>query len=111
MESGKLRHRVELQSQVETQNPTTGEITVSWVTQHTVWASIEPLSVRDFIQSDSKQSEITARIMIRYNADVTAKWRVKHGDQIYNIHGVLPDPDSGLEYLTLPVSAGVNDGV
>ncbi|TKE23299.1 head-tail adaptor protein, partial [Klebsiella pneumoniae] len=29
---------------------------------------------------------------------------------IYNIEGVLPDPRSGREYLTLPCSEGDNDG-
>ena len=36
--------------------------------------------------------------------------RVVHGGKVYNIHGVLPDMRSGLEYLTLPVSEGVSDG-
>lgn len=108
--AGKLRHRIELQRQVETQDEDSGAVTVQWQTQATVWAAIEPISAREFIQSAANQSEITARITIRYNASVTAAWRVKHGAKLYNIRGVLADKDSGLEYLTLPVSEGVNDG-
>jgi len=108
--AGRLRHRVQLQSQVHTQNPTTGEIITSWQTQATVWAAVEPLSAREFIAAQSTQSEVTARITIRYLAGISASWRVLHRGQTYNIHGVLADKVSGMEYLTLPVSVGVNDG-
>lgn len=36
--------------------------------------------------------------------------RITHRGKVYNIAGVLPDNMSGLEYITLPVSEGVNDG-
>ena len=36
--------------------------------------------------------------------------RILHRGQVYNIAGLLPDRVSGLEYITIPVSAGVNDG-
>ena len=48
--------------------------------------------------------------MIRYRSEIGPSWRIVHRETIYNIAGVLPDKDSGLEYLTIPVSAGVNDG-
>lgn len=111
LKAGRLRHRIELQRQHRSQDSTTGEITVTWQTQAKVWAAIEPLSVREFISSQSKQSEVTARIVIRYRPDIDASWRIVHRDKIYNIQGVLGDIDSGLEYITLPVREGVNDGV
>lgn len=111
LSAGRLRHRVELQEPVETQS-STGSVSVVWVTRATVWAAIEPLSAREFIAAQSTQSQVNARIMIRRRSDVTDKWRVVHTVRgtIYNIHGVLSDPDSGLEYQTLPVSTGVNNG-
>jgi hypothetical protein len=33
-----------------------------------------------------------------------------HAGKVYNIAGVLPDNVSGQEYITLPVSEGVNAG-
>jgi len=36
--------------------------------------------------------------------------RLIHRGEICNIASLLPDKASGLEYITLPVSAGVNDG-
>lgn len=112
MRAGKLRHRVSLQAPVETQDPNTGEIIYSWVAVDTLWASIEPLSARDFIAARSEQSQISARIVIRFRENISPKMRIVHiktGD-IYNIEGVLPDAKSGREYLTLPVSTGVSDG-
>lgn len=110
MRAGKLRHRVALQQKMQTQDPATGELLDDWVTFATVWASVEPLSAREFIAAQAGQSEITARVVLRYRDGITAEMRLVHQGQIYNIHGVLPDPVSGRHYLTLPVSMGVNDG-
>lgn len=84
-----------------------------WVPVATVWASVEPLSAREFIQSGQAQSSVSAKIIIRARS-IKASMRLIHetryGDQVYNIAGVLPDNVSGVEYITLPVSAGVNEG-
>lgn len=109
--SGQLRHRVELQSQQQTQDATTGEVTVSWVTYATVWAEIVPMSAREFIQSDAKQSEVRGRIVIRSRDDVAASHRVLYRGKAYNIAGEpLPDAESGKEHLTLMTGEGVNLG-
>lgn len=110
MRSGKLRHRVALQKPARTRDPLTGGWVDGWADVAPVWASIEPLSAREFIAAQASQSEVTARIVIRHRPDVTAAMRILYRGKVYNIHGVLADPKSGLEYLTLPVSEGVNDG-
>jgi SPP1 family predicted phage head-tail adaptor len=73
-------------------------------------AAIEPLSAREFIAAQAVQSAVTARITLRYRAGLDASMRIVHNGTIYNIAGVLADPDSGLEYVTIPVSTGVNNG-
>lgn len=107
--AGRLRHRVEIQYAVESQDPSTGEVFSTWGEFATVWAAIEPLSAREFIAAQAEQSKISARVVIRYLAGVNAKMRIYHSakQSYYNIEGVLADKDSGLEYLTLPVSEGV----
>ena len=111
LESGKLRHRVDIEQPTYTQDDQTGEMTLTWTAfAQSIPASIEPLSAREFIQAAAVQSSISARIVIRYLPGVTAAMRVKHGSQLYNIHGVLPDKTTGREYLTLPVSEGLTDG-
>jgi SPP1 family predicted phage head-tail adaptor len=110
MQAGKLRHRVTIESLVETQDGTTGAISRAWSTVATVWAAIEPLSGREFIAAQGAQAEVVARILIRYRDDVVAKMRVVFGSKVYNIRAVLPDKESGTEHLTLMVSEGVNNG-
>jgi|SRR5690625_144321 len=108
--SGKLRHKVALQKQIRTQDPVTGAMKTTWQTVAAVWASVEPLSAREFIAAQAAQSAVSARIVIRHRSDVDATMRILHRGRIYNIEGVLADPRSGREYLTLPCSEGVNDG-
>ena len=110
MEAGKLRHRVKFQEFALTQNPNTGAVSQTWSDVVTLWASVEPLSVREFIQSASTQNQITARITTRYHPSLSSGMRALHRGKIYNIQGVLTDKETGLEYLTMPCSEGVNDG-
>lgn len=110
MEAGKLRHRITIQRPIRTQNPVSGTITQAWEDVATVWASIEALSAREFIAAQAVQSKVAARVVIRYREGIDASMRILHKGKIYNIEGVLPDPKSGREYLTLPCSEGVNDG-
>lgn len=111
LKAGKLRHRITIEAPVETRDPDSGEVLVSWTPLYTkVAAAIEPLSVKEFIASKTLQSQITAHITIRYRDGLTAKMRINHNGKIYNPEGWLPDVDSGLEYLTAPVTQGVNQG-
>ena len=110
MQAGKLRHRIMLQKPVKTQSPTTGAVVNSWADVAKLWADVVDLSSREFVAAQAAQTEITSRITIRYRKDVTSKHRILFGSRIFNIQGVLADDKSGLEYLTLPCSQGVNDG-
>ncbi|MBN5158841.1 MULTISPECIES: phage head closure protein [unclassified Stenotrophomonas] len=107
--AGKLRHRVLIQQQMTTKDED-GVQTTTWVDMATVWASVEPLSAREFIQSGQTQSAVAARITMRYRDGLSPSMRLIHRGEIFNIAGLLPDKVSGLEYITIPVSAGVNDG-
>lgn len=121
--AGKLRHRVRIEKQdyfydsngevIQDQN--TGAVPMQWVEVDTVWAAIEPVSAREFIQSQSMQSQITARITMRYRDGLTADMRLVHlfngaPRKIYNPQAFLADRESGLEYLTVPCSEGTGEG-
>lgn len=84
-----------------------------WENFHECWAAIEPLSAREFIQSQAAQSQVSGKIVIRHVDGINAGMRILHtpigrATVVYNIHGLLTDKDSGLEYITIPVSQGVN---
>lgn len=112
MRAGQLRHRIDFQILGEVQDPGSGEMVPGW---STIWAkvpaSVTPLSARDLIAAQAAQSEASARMMIRYRAGVLPTMRIIYRGEVYDIKGpALPDPDSGLEYLTILVAKGVNDG-
>lgn len=114
LEAGKLRHRFTVQARENDQDPVTGETVVTWATAHeNVPGSYEPLSARELIVAQAQQSPVSARVVMRKLAGLTAQHRLLHvccGGGVLNIEGVLPDPNSGVEWVTLPVSAGVSDG-
>lgn len=122
LESGKLKHRVRidrptpvLDSNGDEEQADNGEVLREWVPVAEVWAQVEPLSAREFIQSSTTQAQVIARVTIRFRTDIQPTDRLVHvrlnyPNVVYQIEGILPDKDSGLEYLTIPVSAGVNDG-
>jgi SPP1 family predicted phage head-tail adaptor len=104
MEAGKLRHRVTIQRNDQAQDPTTGAMYDYWLPVASVWASVEPLSAKEFIASRSQQSEVSARVVIRARNDLDASMRIVHNGTTYGIVGILRDKDSGLEYMTIPVT-------
>ena len=111
LDAGKLRHRVTIEKRVDVQDAETGGITPSWSALFTnVPAAIEPLSAREFLTADQLRSKIVARITLRYRPGMNAAQRIKHGTKIYNPEGFLVDMDSGVEYVTIPCSEGVNEG-
>ncbi len=103
--AGRLRHYVDLlapgvggrdQDTGELLGDTFGDVEVG------IPAEFVALSVREFIASQAGQSQVTARVTMRYREDVTAQHRIRHRGKIFEIVGPpLPDPESGLEYITL----------
>lgn len=106
--AGRLRHRVRIEQPVEDRDEDSGAVITTWALVAEVWAAIEPLSTREFIQAAAVQSEITGRIVIRFRDGLTPDMRIIHNGRVLNPAGWLPDKDSGLEYLTAPYSLGEN---
>lgn len=108
--AGLLRHRIDLQQPVYEQNQTTGDkVVAEWATVARLWAAVVPVSGREFMAAQAEQSKVSARITTRYKGDVLPSMRIVHNGDVYNIEAILPDPDSGFEYITIMVSTGVRD--
>lgn len=110
MQAGKLNKRVSVQKPARVQDLESGAMTAGWVEERKQFAAIDPLSVNAFVAAQAAQSKVSVRIVLRYRDDITSAWRIVHKGKIYNIEGVLPDDNSGREYLTLACSQGVNSG-
>jgi SPP1 family predicted phage head-tail adaptor len=112
--SGRLRHRIDLELKVEEQD-SSGDMVETWnLVKAALACEIAPLSAREYLAAQALQSGVTTKLTIRWRMGINAKMRAVHRYKgvttYYNIAGILPDPDSGLEWMTLPVSSGVNDG-
>lgn len=105
LNAGRLRHRLRLEQPVTVQDAT-GTLTTTWQEVKTIHAAIEPLSVKDYLVAQQIKSKITARIVIRFDPAINPTMRLvcPVTGTVYQIHGALPDPVSGREYLTLAAS-------
>ena len=88
MKAGTLDQRVTLEERMEIQDDW-GQPIDAWVPVLDAWAAVEPLAGREYIAAMAEQSEVTARIRLRYRPGVRADMRVKHGTDTYGIESVI----------------------
>ena len=98
MNPGKLNKRISLQSLVITSD-SEGVQQSTWIDYKTVWASIEPLSVRyrEFLAAQAINTEISVTIKIRYTEGINSAMRVKYGNRFYTIIAVVNPNESNKE--------------
>lgn len=109
MRAGDLRHRITLQQRGETRGPD-GEVITGWVDfAASLPASVIPLSGREFVAAGELQSEVQARVTIRWMDGVLDTMRMLFDGKVYAIKAVLPDP-TARRHITLMVSGGVSNG-
>jgi SPP1 family predicted phage head-tail adaptor len=108
---GKLRHRLSLQGLItgSPQLTPSGAPNTEWGEIAEVYGSIEPLNGRELFAAQAINSEITARIKIRYREGVTTDMRISHEGKLYNIHSII-DPELRHMELQLMASEGINLG-
>jgi SPP1 family predicted phage head-tail adaptor len=107
MRSGRLRHRLLLQSKVVTRD-SYGAAIITWADQATVWGAIEPLSGTEYFSQAQVQDEAKVRIVIRFYDGVDTTWRVKHDNKYYDLVDVL-NHDEKDRMLTLMCRQGVSE--
>lgn len=109
--AGALRHRGRIE-QLVVELDSDGERTETWVDAFGVLlpAEIAPLSGRELVAAAAVQSKVAVRIRVRYRPGISASMRFLHRDVAYGIEAVTPDTGSGVGYLTLHCTQGVNEG-
>ena len=88
MKIGDMRHRITFQEPVKTPDGYKGH-EVKWQDVVTVWASVEPLSGREYFYSHQIKAEVTHRVKTRYRTDITVKMRIKHRDRVLEIESII----------------------
>ena len=76
LKAGELTQRISFQRDDSATVDDYGQVTRSWNTYYTTWASVRPLSGREQEQGMARQASISHRVRIRYKADIL------HGDRI-----------------------------
>jgi len=89
MSAGQLRHRVELQTRVDTVDEI-GQPSTAWATAATVWADIRYQTGLSAIKSGQDVSVVRASIRMRHRT-VNAGQRIVYGDETFDILAVQPD--------------------
>ena len=107
MKAGRMRHRLSLQYPIKDVDGFVGE-TRGFRESLVVSASVDPISGREYFQSDRELAGITYRITMRETPGVHVQpdWRAVDVDTgwTYDIHDVLPSHDRAV--LVLMASSG-----
>lgn len=104
---GKLRHRITLQKSVVTHDDI-GQELEEWQDVATVWASVEPLSGKEYFNAQQINSAISTKIGMRYLPGITTDMRVYFKRHPYNILSIINLEERNL-YLQLLCSEKVGD--
>lgn len=106
MRAGRLHRRVTIQEKVTTRDAYGAEV-VAWGDLATVWAAVEPLRGREFLEQARDGAEVTTRIVLRYQGltAIRPEMRVVHptelGDQVYDVLSVIHVDERRREYQLL----------
>ncbi|WP_267581483.1 phage head closure protein [Acinetobacter pittii] len=109
MKAGELRHRVIIQKhQLNGRDENGNFLPGRWVDYKTLWSKVTHVSGKDLIASQANNSQIVARLKIRYRTDIDTTMRVIHKGIVYAIDSpALDDSGKGNEYCTFMLSGGI----
>ena len=109
--AGQLRHRVTIQYYNSGGRDENGfDLPSGWVLLSKLWAKVTPLSSKDLISAQGEQSEVTARMMVRYNTDIDTGMRVIWKGRTYAVDSQgLDDNEDGMTYTTFNLRSGVEN--
>jgi SPP1 family predicted phage head-tail adaptor len=97
LKAGELTQRINLQRDDSTTVDDYGQVTRSWSTYHTTWASVRPLSGREQEQGMARQATISHRVRIRFKGGVQHGDRISMGNRILEIVSIRNIDESSFE--------------
>lgn len=66
-----------------------GEEEITWTDWATVWAAVEPLRGREFMEAKQVQAEVTHRMRMRYRDGISPEKRVSFDGRTFDILAVI----------------------
>lgn len=101
-----LRHWITIQESTDTRD-SYGEPIHAWNTFDQVWASIEPISGREYFASKETRSQSTHRIRIRYRSGLSTKMRISWDSRYFDIESILNPDERDRELVLMCVETGI----
>lgn len=96
-----LEHRIEIQEPTESVDSAGyGDATPAWNTVMKAWAKIDTTGSREFYRASQTHGTITHLITIWHRKGITIKHRVKFGNRVMGIAGIV-NPGERSETLQL----------
>ena len=68
--AGRLRTQVQWQTPVSTRGADYGEPVLTWSTQRYLWAGVEPLSGREYLNRGQERAEVSVRVVLAWRPDI-----------------------------------------
>lgn len=99
--AGDLRHRVAIENPVRMSDEA-GGATIEWQRVAEVWAAIWSRSAGENFSADRIAGIATHDIWIRHRSDVTPDMRIRYGNRVFAILGVIDIDDRG-RWLKCPL--------
>jgi len=108
MNAGELRHRIEIQYYVDTENDLLEEVK-QWQLYKKAWASIKCVGNGREQIKDKEQLSLSYEITLRYITGITTKMRVRNKDKYFNINHAVNynEQNKELHLFCTEVSEGV----
>ncbi|MGL4394909.1 MAG: phage head closure protein [Hyphomicrobium sp.] len=91
---GDLRHRIVIEAETRVSDGA-GGASATWQTVAEVWAAIWPRSTDETFTADRLAGRATHDIWIRHRAGVVPAMRLRFGQRLFDIRGVIDSEDRG----------------
>jgi SPP1 family predicted phage head-tail adaptor len=101
MQSGKLRHRVQIQTTIYRQDEFFDPLADPWQTIATVWAEVIPLQGIEAIRAKQIVATATHKVTIRYFEGITSQYRLLFNNRVLEVDGPPLNTDERGIYTVL----------
>ena len=97
MNTGRLNMRVSIERLSQELDPVYGAPVDTWIPTYSVWAAIEPLQGREFMQAMMVHAERTVRITTRYLPGIVSTMRVVYLGRVFAIQSIINPGEANRE--------------
>jgi SPP1 family predicted phage head-tail adaptor len=100
IQSGKLRHKISIE-QKAIRRDSYGAEEITWTPFLYAWASIEPLSGREYFLAQQIQASVDHKIIMRYQPGIRPDMKAVWNGRSFNIKAVLNKEERNIELMLM----------